>query len=223
MNLSFDCHYQYSDGFVLSGKFDATSPCTVLFGPSGSGKTTVLSLIAGILKPGSGRISCGDRQLVNTKEKVWLPPERRDIGYVFQDPLLFPHLSVRENLRYGTRFRKTPSKSVRVEFDVDTIAEILGISELLNRRPAGLSGGEQQRVALGRALASRPELLLMDEPVTSLDETLKWKVLTHLRTAIAEFQLPLIYVTHSQHEAEFLSGDMVRFEGGSIVADVSGN
>ena len=222
MSLQFDCRYAYADGFSLECKFATHADCTVLFGPSGSGKTTVLSLIAGIIQPETGKISLGDNHLVDTDSQLSLPIEQRNVGYVFQDPLLFPHLSVRENLEFGNRFRASrdgQTTSQTANFSVPTIAEMLEIDKLLNRQPDGLSGGEQQRVAIGRALVSRPRLILMDEPVSSLDQKLKMSVLWHLQTAITEFQIPLVYVTHSMPEVEFLGGDIVRIESGKVAVE----
>src|SRR5262249_13542340 len=145
-----------------------------LFGPSGSGKSTVFALIAGILRPQEGVIRLADRVLVDTAAGVCLPPERRHIGVVFQGHLLFPHLTVRSNLQYGRRVRHDRP------MDLERVAEVLEIGALLDRRPGTLSGGQQQRVALGRALLRGPELLLMDEPLTGLDEGLKERVLTYL-------------------------------------------
>lgn len=212
MSLRFDCHYQYADGFHVDLTFETRSACTVLWGPSGSGKTTVLSLIAGILQPDSGRISLGEQVLVDTSGKVLLPIEQRRIGYVFQDPLLFPHLTVRQNIDYGKRYRQGSTSAI----DVTQVIDVLQIEDLLDRRPSTLSGGEKQRVALGRALASSPSLLLMDEPVSSLDEELKLSVLECLRTAIAEWQLTTVYVTHSREEVDLLEGETLAIDQGGL-------
>jgi molybdate transport system ATP-binding protein len=150
--------------------FEVPSPgITVLFGPSGSGKSTIISAAAGLLRPDECLISIEDRVLADTRSGVWLPPERRDVGLVFQDAKLFPHMSVLTNLRFGMR----RTASGRVEFD--EVVDLLGIKPLLSRRPNTLSGGERQRVAIGRALLAQPHLLLMDEPLASLDAPRKRK------------------------------------------------
>jgi molybdate transport system ATP-binding protein len=192
--------------------FDVPVPgVTVLFGPSGSGKSTIINAAAGLLRPDQCRIAVGDLVLADTSTGVWLPPERRRVGLVFQDSRLFPHMSVATNLRFGMR-RVAPG---RVRFD--DIVDLLGISGLLDRRPHTLSGGERQRVAIGRALLAQPHLLLMDEPLASLDSERKAEILpflTRLKTALA---LPILYVTHALDEVVQLADSMVLIEAGHVV------
>src|SRR5262245_38618268 len=179
--LYLDCRFRYDSGFALDAGFEAGDGVTALFGPSGSGKTTILALAAGILRPLSGTIRLGDRVVTDTATGTFVPPERRRIGVVFQEHRLFPHLTVRQNLRFG--LGRYAARSV----DFARLVEVLEIGELLDRRPAALSGGQRQRVALGRALLCGPEMLLMDEPLAALDEGLKERILTYLERVLAEW------------------------------------
>ena len=169
---------------------------TAVFGPSGSGKTTLLNCIAGITTPDEGDIRLSDRTLFSSVSKVNLGPERRHVGYMFQDGLLFPHYRVRENILYG--YRMTPAERRRVE--PEQLVELLELAPMMERRPATLSTGERQRVALARALATSPDLLLMDEPLGSLDMGLRGKVLRYLKTLHRELAIPMLYVSHSISE-----------------------
>jgi molybdate transport system ATP-binding protein len=185
---------------------------TVLFGPSGSGKSTIINAAAGLLRPDSCRISVGDRVLADTRAGIWLTPERRRVGLVFQDSRLFPHMSVRTNLRFGMR-RVAP---VAIRFD--DIVDLLGIGALLDRRPHTLSGGERQRVAIGRALLAQPLLLLMDEPLASLDTARKAEFLPYLARLKSALNLPVLYVTHAMDEALQLADSLVLLAAGHVVA-----
>jgi molybdate transport system ATP-binding protein len=177
--LHFDCRHQYAGGFQVEATFTAGDGVTALFGPSGAGKSTILALLAGTLAPQAGKIQLAERVLVDTRAGILLPPERRQIGVVFQDHLLFPHLTVRQNLTFG---RRLGGRSI----DFRRVVEILEIGAFLDRKPQTLSGGQRQRVALGRALLRGPQLLLMDEPMTALEESLKDRVLTYLERGVAE-------------------------------------
>jgi molybdate transport system ATP-binding protein len=201
--LEFDCRFAYSTGFALDFQFTADEGITALVGPSGSGKTTVLNLVAGLLAPSSGRIRVRDEVLYNAKLRVNLPPEERGLGYVFQDFLLFPHLTVAENLRYGQ------SRSKRRGMDFDAIVSILGLAELLGRYPVSLSGGQKQRVALGRALLRNPRLLLLDEPLNALDRELRETVAQYVEQVVAEFKLPALLVSHDLANVEALASTVV--------------
>ncbi|MDN5568686.1 MAG: ATP-binding cassette domain-containing protein, partial [Paracoccus sp. (in: a-proteobacteria)] len=167
MSLSVALRHRF-DSFTLDVEFQASAGITALFGRSGSGKTSVINAVAGLLRPDQGRISLDGRDLMDSAKGLWLPPHRRGLGYVFQDSRLFPHLSVRQNLLYGRWFA---CHDDRIGFD--HVVGLLGIGSLLDRRPGALSGGEKQRVAIGRALLARPRLLLMDEPLGALDKALR--------------------------------------------------
>ena len=194
--LSFECRHRYPAGFALEMGFTMSHRFTALFGPSGSGKTSVLAMIAGFVRPQAGRIVLGQRVLLDTAAGICLPPERRNVGVVYQDALLFPHLTVERNLRYGQRHRRRPGRQV----DFARVVDVLEIGPLLERYPRNLSGGERQRVGLGRALLSGPELLLMDEPLASLDAPLKLKVLAYLERIVSQWDVPTLFVTHAQAE-----------------------
>jgi molybdate transport system ATP-binding protein len=212
MRLHFDCRLRYASGFLLEARFEAGDGVTALFGPSGSGKTSVLNLIAGVARPDSGVIRLDGRTLVDSTARVFLPPERRCIGVVFQDQLLFPHLSVRQNLRFGQGRRGARA------MDPDRVAEVLEIGDLLDRRPKTLSGGQRQRVALGRALLRGPDLLLMDEPLAALDAELKNRVLVYLERALAEWRIPTVFVSHDEADVRRLADAVVVLAAGRVVA-----
>ena len=200
-------------GFALDVAFDAPPGVTVLFGRSGSGKTTVINAVAGLLRPEHGKITADDVVLLDTACSVNLPPHRRHIGYVFQDARLFPHLTVRQNLLYGRWFApKGPGVSL------DRIVDLLGIGPLLARRPGALSGGEKQRVAIGRAMLSNPRLLALDEPLAALDEARKAEILPYLERLRDEVRLPILYVSHAMAEVARLANTVVLLEAGRVVA-----
>jgi molybdate transport system ATP-binding protein len=197
--LRFDCRFSYPAGFGLNFAFVAERGVTALVGPSGSGKTTVLHLIAGLLKPQNGTITLHDQVLFDSKMRVNLPPERRGVGYVFQDYQLFPHLTVGKNLRYGQR------RTRQTGIDFDKIVNILELGDLLRRYSYSLSGGQKQRVAVGRALLRSPKLLLLDEPLSALDPSLRASVAEHLVRAIEEFHIPTLLVSHDRESIEWLA------------------
>jgi molybdate transport system ATP-binding protein len=192
--------------------FEVPSPgVTVLFGPSGSGKSTIINAAAGLLRPETCRIEVNGTVLADTRSGIWLPPERRRVGLVFQDSRLFPHMSVVTNLRFGMR-RVAPGA---IRFD--EIVDLLGIAALLDRRPHTLSGGERQRVAIGRALLAQPHLLLMDEPLASLDTARKAEILPFLTRLKTALRLPVLYVTHALDEVARLADSMVLIEAGHVL------
>ena len=198
-------------GFTLSVDFHAESGATVLFGPSGSGKTLIVKAVAGLGRPDHGKIVLGGRVLLDTATHVSLPPEQRKVGVVFQEPRLFPHMSVERNMLYGWSLLPKHTRP-----DVDEIIAMLGVQHLLTRRPHRLSGGEKQRVAIGRALLAAPELLIMDEPLANLDEARKQEILPFLARLKAESATPILYVTHAQSEADTLADRIVYIENGTI-------
>ena len=211
MCLAFDCQFRYPSGFELVASFEAGAGVTALIGPSGAGKTTVLHLIAGILRPGRGRIVLAGNTLVDIQCGVFLPPEQRKVGVVFQEHLLFPHLRVKANLTFG-QFR-ADSRPVQL----DRVVEILEIGDLLERYPATLSGGQKQRVALGRALLRGPDLLLMDEPLTALDAELKERIIIYLERALSEWRVPTILVSHDVADVHKLANQTVVMEHGKVM------
>lgn len=187
----------------LDVAFDVPAGVTVLFGASGAGKTSVINMVAGLMQPDAGQIALGDRVLFGQGQD--LPPHRRKVGYVFQDARLFPHMSVRQNLTYGGAH------------DFDRLVGLLGLADLLDRRPNGLSGGEKQRVALGRAVMANPDVLLMDEPLAALDGPRKAEVLPYLASLAAEKAIPIIYVTHAMAEVTQLADRLVILDEGRVV------
>ncbi|CAO4145943.1 Maltose/maltodextrin import ATP-binding protein MalK [Methylorubrum aminovorans] len=200
-------------GFALDVAFSAGAGLTALFGRSGSGKTTVIDLIAGLAQPQRGRIVANGTVLLDTARGIRVPVHRRRVGCVFQEARLMPHLSVRQNLRFGRLFsRGTGGPSL------EAVADLLGIAPLLERRPAGLSGGERQRVAIGRALLARPRLLLMDEPLSALDEARKREILPYIERLRDEAGLPIVYVSHAVAEVARLASTVVVLEAGRVAA-----
>ena len=183
---------------------------TALFGLSGSGKSSLINLVSGLINPDEGVIALNDRELFNSAENVCVPINRRNIGYVFQDARLFPHYTVNGNLRYGM---KNTSKD---EFNY--IVELLGIGHLLKRYPITLSGGEKQRVAIGRALLTDPEILLMDEPLSALDLPRKRELMNYLERLSKEINIPILYVTHSLDELLRLAERVVLLTNGKVEA-----
>lgn len=186
------------------------SGITAIFGVSGAGKTSLINAISGLTRPQSGRIVLNDRVLNDVENKIYLSPDKRRIGYVFQDARLFPHYSVRGNLRYGM------AKSMAGQFD--KLVTLLGIEPLLDRLPSSLSGGEKQRVAIGRALLTAPELLLLDEPLASLDIPRKRELLPYLQRLTREINIPMLYVSHSLDEILHLADKVLVLEEGSVKA-----
>ncbi len=202
-------------GFSLSATFTAPTPGVIaLFGRSGSGKTTLVQLISGLLPPDRGHIRLDDTVLTDTRAGVAVPIERRRIGYVFQEPRLFPHLTVAGNLRYGERRAAASARVISFE----EVAALLGLGSLLERRPRQLSGGERQRVALGRALLSQPRLLLLDEPLASLDVARREEVLPYLEALRERLSIPIVYVSHQFEEVLRLATHVVLLEAGQAVA-----
>jgi len=200
--------------FTLDVAVDCPYPVTAVFGPSGAGKTTLLNLVAGLLRPDRGEIRIDGECLFSTEEKIDLPPERRRIGYVFQDDLLFPHLTVMHNLRYGYGLLSPGQR----RFNVAQVVDLLELQPLLDRRPGRLSGGERQRVALGRAILTSPRLLLMDEPLASLDQGLKDRIIPYLRHIRSDLRIPMLYVSHSVAEILGLTGQVIVLKRGHVVA-----
>ncbi len=185
---------------------------TAVFGPSGAGKTSVINMVAGLVRPDDGYIKVNGRTVFHAASGIHLPPEKRGFGYVFQDGRLFPHLSVRSNLTYGMKL--VPASKRTIGFD--EVVELLGIAHLLKRRVPNLSGGEKQRVAIGRALLTSPSLLLMDEPLASLDAARKAEVLPFIERLSSGLSIPILYVSHSLNEILNLADTLVLLDSGRV-------
>ena len=187
---------------------------TALFGRSGAGKTSVINMIAGLTRPDSGFIRIHGTILFDSEQRINLAPYKRRVGYVFQEGRLFPHFSVKANLTYGMKRNKGAKKCM----DFNKVVDLLGIGHLLDRRPATLSGGEKQRIAIGRALLASPRLLLMDEPLASLDAARKAEVLPFINKLPEQFDIPILYVSHSVDEIRDLADNLVFLVDGSTRA-----
>ncbi|MBO9576974.1 MAG: ATP-binding cassette domain-containing protein [Sphingobium sp.] len=192
-------------GAEIAVDFSAAGGLTALFGPSGVGKTSILNMVAGLMRPDSGRIAVDGQCLFDATSAIDLPPEQRRIGYVFQDGRLFPHKRVRANLLYGHDLANEADRWM----SLDEAVAFLGISHLLDRWPATLSGGEAQRVAIGRALLSGPRMLLMDEPLSSLDRARREEIMIVIERIRDEMKLPILYVSHDREEIERLATETV--------------
>ncbi|NIA67182.1 molybdenum ABC transporter ATP-binding protein [Pelagibius litoralis] len=213
-NLDVDLHHRLGK-MTLEAKFACeTGGITAIFGRSGAGKTSLVNMLAGLLKPDRGRISLGGETLFDSAAGIDVPIERRRLGYVFQEGRLFPHLSVRNNLTYG--LKRVPKGERRIE--LEQVVALLDIESLLERRPQALSGGEKQRVALGRALLANPKLLLMDEPLAALDQPRKDEILPFIEQLRDEMALPIIYVSHSMQEIVRLADTLVLMSSGRVEA-----
>jgi molybdate transport system ATP-binding protein len=200
--------------FVIEAAFASEGRVTGLFGASGAGKTSLINMIAGLLKPDRGAISIDGEVLDDTTARIHIPAHRRRIGYVFQDARLFPHLDVRQNLDYGRRMNRLAHDPA----NLDRVVDLLDIGKLLDRRPGKLSGGERQRIALGRALLAQPRLLLLDEPLGSLDDERKAEILPHLVRLRDEANVPMVYVSHDADEMRQLATQVVMMRRGRVTA-----
>ena len=211
--LSVDAEKRLGD-FTLAARFSSAAGVTALFGPSGAGKTTIVNMIAGLIAPERGRIALDDMVLFDSAGGVNMPAHKRRIGYVFQEGRLFPHLTVAQNLAYGRwmhGLRRDTDEQQR-------IVALLDLSPFLARHPGQLSGGERQRVAIGRALLMRPRLLLLDEPLASLDVGRKQEILPYLERLRDDAGVPMVYVSHHADEVRRIANSVVRLEAGRIVA-----
>jgi molybdate transport system ATP-binding protein len=200
--------------FHLAVDLELQPGCVGIFGPSGAGKTTLLEVITGLRHARCGRIDLDDDILADAKNRRWIPPHHRRIGYVPQDLALFPHLDVRGNILYGAP--QSPGKGD--EPSVDSLIDVLALAPLLDRRVSGLSGGERQRVALARALAAQPRLLLLDEPLTGLDQDRKDNVLDYLRLLRRRWAVPMIYISHQPDEMANLCDEILVLRAGRLAA-----
>ena len=211
--LGVDVEKRLGD-FSLSARFQSGSGVTGVFGPSGAGKTTLVNMIAGLVAPDRGEITIDQTVLFDAARRINLPPHGRRIGYVFQEGRLFPHLSVKHNLDYGRRMCGLPPDAAQMA----RIVSLLDIGGLLERRPGKLSGGERQRVAIGRALLMRPRLLLLDEPLASLDVARKREILPYLERLRDEVGVPMVYVSHHAAELRRIATSVVRLAAGKVEA-----
>lgn len=223
MTLTVDVKHKLG-AFSFDAAFRSARGITALFGRSGSGKTSMIRMIAGLTRPNEGRIVLDGEILTDTAQRIFVPRHRRRFGYVFQEARLFPHLSVRHNLFYGRWFAPRSGKTE----SLDRIVALLGIEDLLERSPQKLSGGEKQRVAIGRALLSSPRLLLMDEPLAALDDARKAEVMPYLERLRDEMDIPIVYVSHSVGEVMRLADRVIVMRDGRVetigsAADVLSN
>jgi molybdate transport system ATP-binding protein len=200
--------------FSLAAGFEAAGGATALFGPSGAGKTTLVNTIAGLVTPNRGRITLDDTVLFDSTAGINLPAHRRRIGYVFQEGRLFPHMTVARNLDYGRRMSSLALDAA----EADRVIDMLDIRPLLERRPGKLSGGERQRIAVGRALLMRPRLLLLDEPLASLDAGRKSEILPYLERLRDEARVPMVYVSHNAAEVRRIATSVVWLDAGRVTA-----
>lgn len=206
--IHIDIHHPFQD-YTFNAQLEIPSKGVIsIFGPSGAGKTTLLNCISGKLSPKQGLITINDKTILDTSKKIALPIHQRGIGYVFQDPTLFPHYSVEKNLLYGAKEKNPPL--------FHDIIKLLGIAPLLKKRIAYLSGGEKQRIAIGRALLSSPDILLMDEPLSALDQNRKEEILSYLEAIPKQFNIPILYVTHNIEEAKRLSQEFIAVNRGDL-------
>ena len=194
--------------FDLDANFTVDKEIIVLWGPSGAGKTSLLLSVAGLLKPDSGEITLNDKTIYDSKNKIMLKPKDRNVGFVFQSHALFPHMTVANNISYG---------NPKAKDEVNTWLNTFGISHLATRYPRQLSGGESQRVAVARALVSKPEVLLLDEPFSSLDRETKIKLRQELKDLNRKWQIPFIVVTHDKEDAEFLGDRIISMSQGKLM------
>jgi molybdate transport system ATP-binding protein len=200
--------------FLLDVKFEAAGGLTALFGRSGSGKTSIINVIAGLIRPDRAHIAIDEAVLNDTRRAVYVPRHRRRVGYVFQEGRLFPHLTVHQNLLYGRWF----AGAGRSPEEFERVVDLLGIGALVDRHPGRLSGGEKQRVAIGRALLADPRLLLMDEPLASLDEDRKGEILPYIERLRDGSKIPIVYVSHSVPEVARLATTIVLIADGRVAA-----
>ena len=209
--LKCDFQYQHAD-FILNVELEVQQQLLGIVGASGSGKSTLLKSIVGLIQPQLGSIQFNNRILLDTTRKIHVPMHQRKIALIFQNALLFPHMNVQQNLSYA---EKLVSKSER-KFHFSDIVDLLELKPLIQRKAQQLSGGEAQRVSIGRALLSSPNLLLLDEPLTGLDNHLKQQILPFLKRLKQELNLPMIYVTHHMQELEYLQADTVQLNQGQL-------
>jgi len=211
--IEIDARHRQGE-FTLDVRLQAKGGTLALCGPSGAGKTTLLNIVAGLVRPRAGRVLVDGVTLLDTSAGIDLAPRRRRVGYVFQELRLFPHLKVERNLLYGRRFAP---KDAPPSVDFDQAVDLLGLRPLLARWPARLSGGEKQRVAIGRALLANPRILLMDEPLAALDDARRAEILSYIEKLRDAFAIPIVFVSHRLAEVERLASDIAALDHGRVV------
>lgn len=216
MELQLELRKQQGD-FLLDVDLQVSGERVGVFGPSGSGKSTLVSLLAGLVTPDHGRILLSGRLLFDAQRRINLPPHRRRIALVFQNHGLFPHLTVRDNLLYG--YRRCPEPERRIE--LGEVAEVLEIGDLLEKSPATLSGGQSQRVALGRAILASPRLLVMDEPLSALNDDLRYRIIPYLRLVTERFGIPFLFISHSLLEMRLMAQQVAVLDSGRLTGVLS--
>jgi molybdate transport system ATP-binding protein len=202
--------------FQLDSTFSLSGSRTGIFGPSGSGKSTLMALLAGLITPDSGHVKLDGQFIFDSAQKINFKPEQRGIGVVFQHAHLFPHMSVRSNVLYG--YKRTKPENRRI--DPENLFEILGVHSLLKRDVNTLSGGERQRVALARTVLTCPRLILMDEPLTGLDETHKFQIIPYLKRVFSEFDIPLLFISHSFLEMRMMTDEVLVIDNGRVIQHI---
>ena len=221
MRLDIKCQHRFSDHFEINIDLACEVRAMAIFGPSGSGKTTMLSTIAGTFSPSIGKVFLDDQTLLDTENRSCLPSEKRSIGVTPQHSMLFEHMNVCKNLEYGMpknrKWKRKSSIICKREIKFDEVVEILELGKLLERYPANLSGGEQRRIAIGRALLSQPRMLILDEPLSALDENLRLKILVYLKRVIENWHLPTIIITHSKAVVHALADNVIIIDNGHII------
>ena len=221
MRLDLICKHEFPDGFDIDIDLSCQIRAMALFGPSGSGKTTILSTIAGMFNPDFVRVAIDKETIADTENNIWTPIERRAIGVTPQHSLLFENKTVRENLEFGMpkhrRWKVTSPIVCRKEIVFDDVVDILDLERLLNRYPGSLSGGEQRRVAIGRAILSQPRLLILDEPLSALDHILQNRIILYLKKVIDNFCIPTIIITHNTKLVYELVDSVVMIERGRVI------
>lgn len=221
MRLDLICKHKFPDDFAIDVDLSCEVRATALFGPSGSGKTTLLSTIGGIFTPDLGRVVIDGQIISDTRKKIWISPDKRSIGITPQHSLLFKHKTVRENLEFGTpkrrKWKRKSPMTCKVKIDFEDVVDVLELGTLLHRYPANLSGGEQRRVAIGRAILSQPRLLILDEPLSALDQMLRRRILVYLKMVIDLWHIPTIIITHSKTVACELADSVVILNNGRVI------
>lgn len=222
MRLDLICKHKFPDGFDIDIDLSCEIRAIALFGPSGSGKTTILSTIAGIFNPDMARILIDKQTIVDTEKNIWIQIEKRSIGVMPQHSLLFEHKTVGENLEYGMpnrrRWKINSPIVCQKKIDFDDVVDALDLGRLLNRYPNNLSGGEQRRVAIGRAILSQPRLLILDEPLSALDQILQIRILAYLKKVIDNWNIPMIIITHNTTAVHELADSVIIIDRGRIIS-----